>query len=323
MPTVRNIDEPVRLRSDSGDAVVTAMLLIGVLVLVAISLYIGVRSLADRESDEVTVSSEEAPAPEPEPEPAEPVNWTPLVIGGGALLGVGALGAGGFITYKGVSAGKRVRREKRELSEQQEARKRENIRSWDNLRDSYQSVVSRYAEYETDIWKALKYPALHNVDVEETSTFLKHLKKVNNSLKEQENDDKGTIGGTDELYERLSSEVHQLDHLFDIAETNALKMEWKRLPIGEKKELTQAIRLLTHAENEGNSPAARQTYYEQLQKVVDRLNSRHAHNVIPDATINLLATGKERLMLTDGIGDSETVRNTATEEELVPSQDII
>lgn len=229
--------------------------------------------------------------------PVQPVDWSPLILGLGSLLTVGAVSAGGFLTYKGVSAGKKSRRRKEEEIRKQE----EKIRSWDNLRNFHKRIISSYADYETDIWKALKYPALHDVNIEETSEFLKQMRVVENVLKDQENSAMGAIGGTEELYDKLSGHINTLSDLFEIAEKNALKMQWKSLPADEAKDLKRATQLLKHAENEGNSSFARQTYYEQLQKVVDRLNARHIHDIVPVAAYKSLASGdNEKMLLTDG-----------------------
>lgn len=286
---------------DSGFSLIELIVVIIVIVMltaVGITVYGKVQENAEN-SENGSVSSAQEQNSESQ-QPAEPVNWTPLVIGAGALLGVAAIGGGGYVTYSGVKAGKRARREKKELLAKESATKNEAIRRWDTMRDTYQRIVSRYAEYETDIWKALKYPSLHDATVDETSDFLKQLRVVNNALKEQEDTEQGSIGGTEDLYKRISGEVNQLVSLFELAENKALKMEWKSLPADERKDLKRATQLLKHAENDGNSEAARRSYYEQLQKVVDRLNARHAHDVIPTATIKLLASDEKKPQITDG-----------------------
>lgn len=266
-----------------------ALIVVGLMVIVMLLAYLFVLSPALKESrEEMGVADEEA-APEPEPEaapaPAEPLNWQPVLYGAGGLAGLLAVGGSGFFIVKGVGA----LRARKDIRDQAAA-------MYNTIAERHQDVLVKYSSYETDLWKALNYPALHDVEVETTSDFLSAMRDAE-SVKKATQDKKQSL--TEDLRTKYEHAVSHLESAFTAAENKAIRLGESSLSESEQKDIRTARSLLAHAEDSGNSAELRATYYSQLKRVINRLNEAHRTPLIPQQSFTEIEH-QSRLMLTDG-----------------------
>lgn len=300
-----------RFQSDNSGftliELIIVVIIIAILTAIAIPLFNNIqeesRDGSGRGETGGGFSSQVETAPEPAA-PAEPVNWNPIIFGFGSLLGVAALGGGGFATYKAATGAKKSRKEKKDLEEAVSAR-------WTAAEIRHRKVMLDYSEYETDIWKALLYPALHNPEVPETSAFLKSMRKADSMKRENDDTVDKTASSNNYLLDEYETAVGDLQHTFEIAKNVAERIKYSTLNDDERKDISSAVSLLKHAEDSANSTEARQSYYEQLAKVVKRLNANSRNSVIPEPTV-LFIEEQTRLLLTDGASNESSVLEDLT-----------
>lgn len=279
-------------REDSG---FTLIELIVVVIIIAILATVGVVAFSSSpsfESGDYNIQGAQGEVTRP----AEPVSFAPVIYGLGGILGLAGIGGGAFAATKAVGTIKRSRKENQaKLTEAKAVR--------EGTKNRHREVLVRYSDYETDLWKALNYPALHDVEVAETSEFLKAMRDAEAKEKALE-DDKEMLSAY--LYDKYENAVSHLEHTFTLAENKAIRLGESSLSSEEQKDIKNARMLLSHAEDSGNNEEMRANYYEQLKRVIVRLNEQHRTPIIPQPAL-LEIENQSRLLLPEGTGSADSL----------------
>lgn len=172
------------------------------------------------------------------------------------------------------------------------------------VREEFADAKARIASYELDIKKSLSLPAFNNVTVPQVNTMVKQLRKCARMV------DSMTVSNAS----AVSDAVDELWVDIQAAEQAAQQFEMNKFTDEERKDLNTAKSLLSHAEDSGNTEAARLNFYEQLSRVVRRLNSRRS-GMIAVETVKLLEE-KARPELT-ALGADVNMMTTSKEETAV------
>lgn len=163
----------------------------------------------------------------------------------------------------------RIRKEKRQLAELTEKFSGDNAEvSLVDAKQDFADAQSRIASYETDIDKALKYPAFNDVTVPQVSDMIIQLRKC------RRQHDRIASGGSVD-HTALSAFVDAVDELWvriAAAEETAKKLGWSKRSVAEQKDLKRAQDLLAHINDATYSEQVRTNFFSQLKQVVDRLN---------------------------------------------------
>lgn len=134
---------------------------------------------------------------------------------------------------------------------------------------SYEEAVARIASYETDIDKALRYPAFNDITVKEVREMVLRMRTCKSMVENLEAEDA----------RELSKEVDELWVCIQTAEETAKRIGLKSLDAEELKLLDKIKGLVAHAGDPTYSDDVRAGFYEKLRTAVNRLNENKT--VIP------------------------------------------
>lgn len=205
-------------------------------------------------------------------EPAPEFPWS-MLLGILATTGV-AFGGGAGVIF----SVKKAKRNKRN---------RLNSRAqWNTLVKRHQNVRRAWAAYELDPMKMLDYPMLSDMREQTTSDLHLALKKA--SALEPKNVD-------DVIDEQANKSEYQdaviaLEHAFNVAESEAKRVQWNKFSGVEQKRLKTAKSLLSFVLDGAASEFERQAAYKQMNKELSGLIN------IPVVTMSALET-KMRVMI--------------------------
>lgn len=190
------------------------------------------------------VSSIESKPSEPAPE----FPWS-MMLGILATAGV-ALGGGAGVIFsvKKAKANKRKRSTSRER--------------WEALIKRHQTVRKEWAAYELDPMKMLEYPILTDMSEKVTSDLHLALKKAN-TLEPKNVED---VLHEDSNTSTYLQAVISLEHAFNVAKSEAERVQWTKFSADEQKRLKTAKALLSLVLDGGASEFERQSAYKQMYK---------------------------------------------------------
>lgn len=136
-------------------------------------------------------------------------------------------------------------------------------------KQDYKDAFARIISYEMDFDKALAYPAFNDMTVKETSAMIRQMKKCER-LKDSV---------TEATAFAFKDEVDELWVTILAAERRAKKISHSGVNNEERKGLEQAQKLLVQIRDDANTEAMKATLYEQLRRVVNRINTKD--DVVP------------------------------------------
>lgn len=252
-------------RHDSGD-VVTTLLIIAAFAIAAMVVinFITIIFTEDTSTTENPVAESNTPA--------EPVNLQPLVTTLTVAIILGAV-------FFAVSF---IVRKVKALQEQKHIQKTKHsiqMQEWDIVKNRYQELLETVASYETDITKAIKYPAMNDVQEEATAVMMQSLRKARDVFDTVE---RVQNSYEDEaLFEKFSTAVNTFAVDVDHAKSNAKSVALSKLSNHDRKDLNQIRLLLKHASNESNPDQLRHDYMARMKTIVDRINERNTKQIIP------------------------------------------
>lgn len=236
-------------------------------------------------SEEPT-SPGETPAPTPDPQPSEKVLDPAIVLNvmSLALLLIAAIlalvAATALVRWMWKRAAARKRAEK--------ARRVERERAWVQVRADYEEQVLTIGSYELDWDLAFSYPTFNDVCVPQTAAMIKALAHAQDL--ERTTNRNTPIGGSDELLTDFRTAVRELAEKVRLAQSHARRVGLEILDPRDRKDLTQAKKILEQARNEANPEAFRRNLYRRLKTIVDELNSRHAEPILPQPLAEQIET---------------------------------
>lgn len=150
--------------------------------------------------------------------------------------------------------------------------------SMESVKQDYADALARVASYETDFDKALRYPAFNDVTVEETATMVKHMRTCRHHADSGSSVDANVLkDAVDELWVAVLA-----------AERRAKKIALTGVTDEERKGLEQAQKLLVQIRDHGNTEEFRATLYDQLRRVVNRINA--TDDVVPTKIVAEIET---------------------------------
>lgn len=225
-------------------------------------------------------------------------------IGGIAGL-LAALGIGYLLLLFGA---KHLR--KREEQKQAANEAQVEIRT---LNERYRKNIKIVGSYETDITKAINYPAFNDINVPEVSAMSKAMQRATDAHRQinQDQPEKTTL----QLRTEYRDAVNEFNNAVHRAMVKAHEIRWETIPTEDKKDLEQAQALLTQAKDPGTPDKQRGVLYEQLKRVINRLNKRRGSDVIP--TKGLQEIEEQHRLLLEAPKPGETIRNTTNSKQKV------
>lgn len=134
---------------------------------------------------------------------------------------------------------------------------------------SYKEAVARVASYETDIDKALRYPAFNDITIREVREMVKQMRTCKSMVENLDSEDA----------RELSREVDELWVCIQTAEEVAKRIGLSALDAEELRLLNKIKGLAAHASDATYSDEVRGGFYRQLKTTIDRLNERRS--VVP------------------------------------------
>lgn len=258
--------------SDSGDLAITIIVISGFAVFGILVIYFLISLfIEDTNTTEIPVAESNTPA--------EPVNWQPLVTTLTVAIILGAV-------FFAVSF---IVRKVKALQEQKHIQKTKHsiqMQEWDIVKNRYQELLETVASYETDITKAIKYPAMNDVQEEATAVMMQSLRKardVFDTVERVQNSHEDEA-----LFEKFSTAVNTFAVDVDHAKSNAKSVALSKLSNHDRKDLNQIRLLLKHASNESNPDQLRHDYMARMKTIVDRINERNTKQVIPAKILTTL-----------------------------------
>lgn len=229
---------------------------------------------------------EKIPAPTPDPQPSEEVLDPAIVLNvmGWALLLIAVIlalvAATALVRWMWKRAAARKRAEKTRLVERE--------RAWARVRADYEEQVLTIGSYELDWDLAFSYPAFNDVCVPQTAAMIKALAHAQDL--ERTTDRDAPIGGSEELLTDFRTAVRELAEKVRLAQSHARRVGLEGLDPRDRKDLTQAKKILEQARDEANPEAFRRNLYRRLKTIVDELNSRHAEPILPQPLAEQIET---------------------------------
>lgn len=212
------------------------------------------------------------PTPDPDPTPTPPVpsaplDPTPLIWAGAALLGAATIA----LIVVALLAGARKARAARDATNA-------TARAWTKVREDYQTAMLTVASYETDIGKAITRPAFNDPSVPETRAMIAAMRAARDVMECTNTTAK--IGGSPDLLAKTQDAVRDFALKVEHAEkyASAKGMFW-RTP-GETSLLEEMDMLLRQARDYSNQ-AMRKTLYERIKKKADELERMTGAAIIP------------------------------------------
>lgn len=187
------------------------------------------------------------------PAPAQEFPWS-MMLGILATSGVALGGTGGVIF--GVS---KYRRNRSILSGRKE--------KWQALVNRHDTVRKNWAIYELDPMMMLDYPVLSDMSEKVTAELHIALRKARD-LKPSNLGNVAHQEANGSLYQEA---VLNAEHAFNVAVSEAKKVQWSKFSAMEQKRLTTAKNLLSLAMDSGASEFERQAAYKRLQKEISGL----------------------------------------------------
>lgn len=204
--------------------------------------------------------------PAEKPAPAQEFPWS-MMLGILATTGVALGGTGGIIF--GVQ---KYRRNKSVFAGKKE--------KWQALVNRHDTVRKNWALYELDPMMMLDYPVLSDMSEKVTADLHMALRKAKD-LQPQNLDNVANQEPNGSLYQEA---VLNAEHAFNIAVSEAKKVQWSKFSADEQKRLSTAKNLLSLAMDSGASEFERQMAYKRLQKEITGLIN------LPDASITAIET---------------------------------
>lgn len=150
-----------------------------------------------------------------------------------------------------------------------------------NAETELKEMYAVIASYETDVSKAISYPAFNDVGNRAVSTMFKQLRKCERALSEinLERDKNGRFSGDKSLVSGFVDKVDELVIDVESAKAEAERIAWSDVSESERSDLKTAQGLIAHASDPANTEDMRATFYAQLRRVVNRLNN--TRKIIP------------------------------------------
>lgn len=140
------------------------------------------------------------------------------------------------------------------------------------LMNRHDALLAEWGDYQLDLEKLIRYPALTDMSVAEVQSMHKAMIQAD-SLRPRAADE-ATL---DEDAYRQS--VVDFEVAWRIALNVAKKQSWSKLTDAERKNLSDAQRLLNLALNEASSPQERQVAYKQMMRLLEGIV------VVPNSTL--------------------------------------
>lgn len=154
-------------------------------------------------------------------------------------------------------------------------------------REPIQEALDSFTSYHTDLEKSLKAPLLLREDLPEIQDLvIAHADLILMSKGQysyQRNPEIDKIP-----FIRKGREFRKNFRVLEARALRSLREDWSE---NELKDIEQAINLLTRARDQGNHVAERQTAYERVFKIMERLR------IAPEKTVFLEISGADKLAL--------------------------
>lgn len=153
----------------------------------------------------------------------------------------------------------------------------------------HDAVNRRWLSYELDVAKLIDFPMMSDVREPLTVAFLR-AKRDADGLRPLQ----GTEITSKSRWDDYRNAVNAFAVAFDIAEKEAHRIKDSAFSEPERARLSTARKLVKIAENDGASPAERQTAYKRARRELDGLL------VLPDVTVAALEQKVARLLESPG-----------------------
>ncbi len=153
------------------------------------------------------------------------------------------------------------------------------------VRDEHDAVNRRWLDYELDVGKLIDFPMMSDVREPLTVAFLR-AKRDADGLRPLN----GTEITAKSRWDDYRNSVNTYAVAFEVAEKEAHRIKDSAFSQEERHRLGTARKLVKIAENEGATPAERQTAYKRARKELDGLI------VLPDVTIAALEQKVARML---------------------------
>lgn len=137
-------------------------------------------------------------------------------------------------------------------------------------KQDFSDAKARIASYETDLTKALKYPAFNDITVPAVNRMVRQMRTCQRMLE---------AAYSEYSAAEITAAVDDLWVDIQTAEKDADNIAWSTMTDEERELLRNAQQLLMQAQDSGNTETMRENMYARLKVVVDRLNS--ARKVVP------------------------------------------
>lgn len=164
---------------------------------------------------------------------------------------------------------------------------------WEAAIRRHDEILLAYLPYEVDPHLLMQYPTITDVTDDVTAAFLDALGEAA-TLRTEE------FPSSESTSVAYRDRVKTLGTAWSRAERNAKKVGISQLDPGQQRKISQAARLLRHAEGADN-PFERATYLQQVSKLLDELTREGA--ITPPPKITAEITARASLALEQAQGD--------------------
>ncbi|ALV44357.1 hypothetical protein MB46_01325 [Arthrobacter alpinus] len=154
-----------------------------------------------------------------------------------------------------------------------------------NIKTEHDAVNRRWLSYELDVAKLIDFPMMSDVREPLTVAFLR-AKRDADALRPLD----GAEISAKSRWDDYRNAVNAYVVAFEVAEKEAHRIKDSGYSEAERQRLGTARKLVKIAENEGASPAERQTAYKRARKELDGLI------VLPDVTVAALEQKVARMI---------------------------
>lgn len=173
--------------------------------------------------------------------------------------------------------------------------------SIESVRADYEDAMKRISGYETDINKALKYPAFNDISTPAVKDMVRQMRTCRRMLSAS---NEHTVSEIAAAVDDLWVEVHS-------AEKAAENLSWSSMTDEEKADLELAQQLIAQAQDSGNTEPMRATFYAKLNEVIHRLNKQRT--VVPAPVVGEIEH-RARKMLTATANGGDVVNAVDAEK---------